>query len=171
MLDFSEYELGRSTEGAIQIKTREENAAACLEMVKQCQQKLAIISHDLDPFVYDQFELVEALRKLVTNNRYVEVRILVFEPEKIVRRGHKLIDLAGKISSFIEMRKPSVEYKKFNEAVLIADEVGYVFRENIERYKGKLNFNNRRESKYLLDVFNDMWDKAKPDPNLRRMHI
>ena len=69
------------------------------------------------------------------------------------------------------MRKPAPEYKKFNEAVLIADEIGYLFRENVERYKGKVNFNSRRESKYLLEVFDDMWEKAKPDPNLRRMHI
>ena len=171
MLDLSGFELGRSTEGAFQINTREESAEVALELVKQCKQKLAIISHDLDPFVYDQIELVEAMRKLVTNNRYVDVRILVFEPEMIVRKGHKLIDLAGKVSSFIQIRKPSIEYKTFNEAVLIADEVGYLFRENTERYKGKVNFNSPRESKYLLDVFNNMWEKAKPDPNLRRMHI
>ena len=111
------------------------------------------------------------MRKLAIRNRHVEIRILVFEPELVVRRGHKLLDLAGKVSSFIQMRKPSKDYDKFNEAVLIADEVGYLFRENAERYKAKLNFNSRRESKYLLEVFDSMWETAKPDPNLRRMLI
>lgn len=171
MLNFADYTLGESTEEALKISTREENAAAALELVKQSSQKLAIISHELDPNVYDQADFLDVLRKLAINNRYVEVRIIVFEPELIVRKGHKLLDLAGKISSFIEMRKVSSKYKSFNESVLIADEVGYLYRESKERYKGKVNFNSRRESKHLLDVFNNMWETAKSDPNLRRMHI
>jgi H2-forming N5,N10-methylenetetrahydromethanopterin dehydrogenase-like enzyme len=171
MQDFSEYTLGESSADAIKITTREENAAAALELVKQTRQKLAIISQELDPNVYDQADFVEAMRQLAVNNRFVEIRIIVFEPELIVRKGHKLLDLAGKISSFIEMRKVSSKYKSFNESVLIADDVGYLYRESTERYKGKVNFNSRRESKHLLDVFNEMWETAKPDPNLRRVHI
>ncbi len=171
MHDFAEHKLGESTEDAVRITTREENAKAALELVKQSRQKLAIISQELDPNVYDQADFLEELRKLAINNRYVEIRIIVFEPELIVRRGHKLLDLAGKISSFIEMRKVSSKYKSFNESVLVADEIGYLYRESTDRYNGKVNFNSRRESKHLLDVFDNMWETAKPDPNLRRMHI
>jgi hypothetical protein len=171
MHDFADYTLGEASEDAIRITTREENAEAALELVKQAKQKLAIISQELDPLVYDQADFLDVLRKLAINNRYVEIRIIVFEPELIVRRGHKLLDLAGKISSAIEMRKVSSKYKSFNESVLIADEVGYLYRESAERYKGKVNFNGRRESKHLLGVFDNMWETAKPDPNLRRMHI
>ena len=171
MHNFADYKLGESSDETLNIDTRQENADAALELVKQSKLKLAIISRELDPFAYDQADFLDALRKLALNGRYVEIRILVFEPELILRKGHKLLDLAGKISSYIKILKPSDEYNKFNEAVLIADEVGYLYRENAERYKGKVNFNSPRESKYLLEVFNDMWDKAKPDPNLRRMHI
>jgi hypothetical protein len=171
MHNFADYRLGESTDEPLKVETRQDNAAAALELVKQSTQKLAIISQELDPNIYDQTEFLDALRKLAINNRYVEVRIIVFEPELIVRRGHKLLDLAGKISSFIEMRKVLEKYKSFNESVLIADEVGYLYRESTERYRGKVNFNSRRESKHLLDVFNNMWETATPDQNLRRMHI
>jgi len=171
MNNLDEYILGESTDDAIRVETRQDNAEAALALVKQCNQKLAIISHDLDPFVYDQAEFVEAVRRLALKGRYVDIRILVFEPALIVRKGHKLVDLAGKISSYIEIHKPSSQYKKFNEAVLIADEVGYLFRESADRYKGTVNFNGRRESKYMLEVFNTMWATSKPDPNFRRMHI
>lgn len=171
MNNLDEYILGESTEEAIKVETRQDNADAALALVKQCKLKLDIISHELDPFVYDQAEFVEAVRQLALKGRNVDVRILAFEPALIVRKGHKLVDLAGKISSYVEIRKPSSQYKKFNEAVLIADEVGYLFRESVERYKGTVNFNGRRESKYMLDVFNSMWATSKPDPNFRRMHI
>lgn len=171
MKNLDDYILGDSTDEVIKVETRQDNAAAALTLVKQCKQKLAIISHELDPFVYDQPDFVEAVRQLAIKGRNVEIRILAFEPELIVRRGHKLVDLAGKISSYIEIRKPASQYKSFNEAVLIADEVGYLFRESTDRYKGRLNFNSRRESKYMLDVFNSMWETARSDPNFRRMHI
>ncbi len=171
MNNLDDYILGESTGEAIKVETRQDNAEAALALVKQCNQKLAIISHELDPFVYNQPEFVEAVRQLALKGRYVDIRILAFEPEIIVRKGHKLVDLAAKISSYIEIRKPSSQYKSFNEAVLIVDEVGYLFRESVERYRGKVNFNGRRESKYMLEVFNSMWDTSKPDPNFRRMHI
>ncbi|MEQ8938233.1 MAG: hypothetical protein RLT30_05985, partial [Gammaproteobacteria bacterium] len=82
-----------------------------------------------------------------------------------------LLDLGNYLSSFIHFKKVAKEYRSFNEAVLIADEVGYVFRENIERYRGKVNFNSRSESKSLLDVFDNRWEASKPDPNLRRVII
>lgn len=171
MKDFSEYELGQSNDGPLEISTRDENAAAALELVKQTTQKIAIISRELDPFVFDQLEFVEAIKNIVLNNRHAEVRIIVFEPELITRRGHKLLDISGKLSSYIHFRKAANEYKSFNESVLIADDIGYLFRENYERYRGKVNFNSRRESKTLLDVFDNMWESAKPDPNLRRVLI
>ena len=171
MIDFSEHRLGVSTEKQIDVSTRDENAAAALELVKQCKQKIAIISRELDPFVYDQLELTDAMKDMILANRFSEVRIIVFEPELISRRGHKLLDLGGKLSSFIELRKASNEYKSFNEAVIIVDEIGYLFRENYERYRGKANFNSRREAKSLLEVFDSMWETAKPDPNLRRVLI
>lgn len=171
MHDYADYRLGESTEGAFNIETRQESAEAALELVKQARLKLSIISKDLDPLIYDQADFVEALRKLAIKGRNVDIRILVIEPELIVRKGHKILDLATKISSYIQILKPAEQFKSFNEAVLIADEVGYLFRENAERYNGKVNFNGRRESKYLLDVFDDMWSTAITDPNLRRMHI
>ena len=171
MHDFSNYKLGTSSDESLKIETRQESANAALELVKQCTLKLAIISRDLDPFVYDQTDFVDALRILALNGRYVDIRILVFEPDSIIHKGHKVLDLAGNLSSFIHILKPAPQHITFNESVLIADEIGYLFRENAERYDGKVNFNNRRESKYMLDVFNDMWSTAIPDPNLRRMYM
>ena len=49
--DFSQYRLGESTEDTIKISSREENALAAVELVKQANKKLAIISHELDPKV------------------------------------------------------------------------------------------------------------------------
>ena len=90
MKKLDEYILGESTSDAIRVETRQENVDAALLLVKQCKLKLAIISHQLDPFVYDQAEFVEAIRQLALKGRYVDIRIIAFEPTLIIRRGHKL---------------------------------------------------------------------------------
>jgi hypothetical protein len=171
MKKLDEYILGESTSDAIRVETRQENMDAALLLVKQCKLKLAIISHQLDPFVYDQAEFVEAIRQLALKGRHVDIRIIASEPTLIIRRGHKLVNLAGKISSYIEIRKPSSQYIKFSKAVLIADEVGYLFRESEERYTGTVNFNGRRGSKNMLKVFDRMWATSESDPNFRRILI
>ncbi len=160
-----------SSAGAAKLETREDNAKAALALVRQCKSKLAILSKDLDPFIYEQPEFIKAVRQLVTKRRNVAVRILAFEPEIIVQRGHKLVDLAGRISSHIEIRKPAKQYQSFNEALLIVDDTGYLFRENADRYNGSVNFNDRRNSKHMLEVFNNIWEASEPDPNFRRMSI
>lgn len=168
---FADYKLGESAAEVLGIKTRRENIDATLALATQCQRTIAIASRDLDPFVYDRSDLFDALKILMLSNHRASIRILVFEPELIIRRGHRLIDLARRMSSYMEMRKSAAEYRFFNEAWFIADETAYICRESALRYEGRINFNDRREAQVLLEAFNNMWNAANPDPNLRGMHI
>ena len=78
----------------------------------------------------------------------------------IVQRGHRLLALAGKMSSYIHLLRPGQRHRTFDQAFLLADEAGYLLRESRKQYSARLNFNNRRETKHLLEVFDEMWDKA-----------
>ena len=82
-----------------------------------------------------------------------------------------VVDLALNLTSFIEFRKPETEFKTFNESLFIADTTGYIHRHSTERYEGTLNFNDKRLSKILTERFEEMWGRATPDPNLKRVHI
>jgi hypothetical protein len=53
--------------------------------------------------------------------------------------------------------------------LFIADHTGYLQRLNCERYDGKLSFNDRRAVRHLLGDFDEMWDRAAPNPNFRRL--
>ena len=79
--DFSNFRLGESGDDTVKIDSREANAAAAVELVKQANRKLAIISQELDQKIYDQPDFLEALKQLALKNRHVEIRIIVFEPE------------------------------------------------------------------------------------------
>jgi len=170
MLNFNRYILGETDE-KVSIDTSEEHFGAALRMAEQARSNIAIISRELDPPIYDTPEFVEAAKRLVLLNRYTHMRIMVFDPLALVKRGHRLYELMLNLTSFIEFRVPSDEYDNFNESLFVADETGYILRNNAERYEGSLNFNDRRNARVLIKKFEEMWGKAKPDPNLKRVNL
>ncbi len=170
MIAFDKYQLGE-TAADIDIDSAEHQRLAALAMVRQAHSMIAIISRKLDPHAYSTPEFVEALKQLVLNHRRARVRIIVFEAQLIRRRGHLLLDLSGKLSSFIELRKADVQYKNFNQSLLLVDNTAYLLRLSAERYEGRVNFNDKRQTKALAELFEEMWAKSGPDPNLRRMNL
>jgi len=170
MNNFDDYKLG-VTGKIIEIENSEDNRLAATCMAQQCTRTLDIISRLLDPPIFNTTGFIEAIRQLVIRYRYTKIRVIVFDPETIVRNGHRLVDLAGSLSSFIEIRKASQQYQDYNESLLIADSVGYIHRKHAERYEATINFNDRRQSQHLQKGFDEMWESAIPDPNLRRVNL
>ena len=170
MYKFEDYRLGR-TDTSITVSLREENQTAMLKMVQQCRQNLEIISRDLEPALYDESEFIDAVKDMVLANKHARVRILVCEPQKIVAYGHRLLNLATRLSSFFEIRKPPPEFSDYNESLFMADRCGYLHRKNAARYEGLVNFNDKKRCKSFLGQFDLMWEKSIPDANLRKFLI
>jgi hypothetical protein len=170
MHDIEDYRLGE-TDRLLQLEKRDENILVTNHMAKQCQRSLNIISRTLDPVVFDTEEFVDAVKYLALRQRRAQIQIIVFEPDTIVKRGHRLLNLSGRLSSFIELRKAHYSFNDYNECLMVADAIGYIHRKNGERYEGTLNFKDRRHSTNLLKQFTDMWELATPDPNFRKMML
>ena len=170
MRDFDKYRVGVDKE-LIELASCEENRLIATCMARQCIHFIDIISRKLDPEVLNTPEFIEALRQLIIRKRRPRVRIIVFEPDIIVRHGHLLLEFAGRHSSFIEMRKASAEFHGYNEFLLVADATAYLHRNNASRHEATANFNDRRQSKLYLDDFLTMWIQSSPDQNLRPLKL
>ncbi len=170
MFKIENCKLGETDE-AYAVDTSEAVGLAALEMVRQGKRTLDIISRELDPTIYNSADFTEAVKQLVLRSRNTKVRILVYEPMRIAKRGHRLVDLAMHLSSFIDIRVPDREYADFNESILVVDSTGYIHRINGDRYETKLNFNDGRTSRIFTRQFDDMWEKSRTDQNFKRTHI
>lgn len=168
MYDIEDYRLGE-TNKLLQLETRADNIQVVNHMAKQCQRSLHIISRKLDPVIFDTAEFADAVKYLALRHRRAQIQIIVFEPNVIVKRGHRLLELSGKLSSFIQLRKAHYTYNDYNECLMLADATAYIHRKNSERYEGTVNFKDRRQATNYLRQFNEMWELASPDPNLRKM--
>jgi len=164
---FEQSILGETDETVL-MESSEENISASLLMAQQVRQSIYIISRELDPIIYNTPEFVETVKQMVLKSKHSRVRILVHDPVRIVKRGHRLVDLALTLSSFIEIRILGKEHATFNEALFVADETGYIHRTQSDRFEGKVNFYDKRTSRLLLHEFNEIWGKSRSDPNLKR---
>ena len=170
MHTFDHHELGRTDE-TVKLELREESQAAITRMAQQCSRSIDIISRDLDPDLFDTAEFLDAVRAMILNNRRARVRLLVMDPKKIVSKGHRMVELARTLSSFIEFRVPSAEHRDFNEMLMVADNTGYLHRLNPDRFEATVNFNDKLVSKHLMLEFDEMWSKSTTDSNLRKLTI
>lgn len=153
------------------VDTSGELREIALEMVTSCRRTLDIASRHLDPTLYDQVPFVEAVKQIALNNRLARIRLLVTDIGPVVSRGHRLLVLCSRLSSFISIRKPGRDYKNFNETMLLADNTAYIHRRFADRYDAIASHNDKRRAADLTGRFEEIWERAEIDPNFRRLHI
>jgi len=156
---------------SVAIDTSEECRLAALSMVRQAVRSIEIVSRQLDPQMYDNREFSEAVNMFVVGSQRARVRALLRHSDAVVKRGHRLVTLFQRLSSFIELRVPARDFDEYNAAFLIVDGVGVIHRTLSDRFEGTVNFNDPRTARELTRQFEAMWQTALPDANLRRSHL
>ena len=153
------------------ISSRKENYSLLLDMLNQAQQDVVIFSHSLDGQLYDTTEFIDALRQLALNNKDSQSRILIQEMDFLVKNGHRIIELARRLPTSIEIRKVNHQFDHINTSYAIVDRKGIVLRNDAYRYDAKVDFHDPRLAKDLLKQFNEMWEQSEPSMEMQRLHI
>ncbi len=170
MEDVENMKLG-ITGDAISFNRKSDNSSLALSMASQARRTLDIFTRDLEPVIYDTPEFIFALTQLAMRSKYSRIRILIQDSFRCIREGHRMIELSQRLSSYIELRKPGYDYKEFNDAFLIADNTGLLYKRLSDHYEGIVNFNTPLEAGEKTKFFTDVWETAEVDPNLRRIYL
>ena len=168
--DFQRFVLKEDSQSVV-IDTSEACRLAALSMVGQAARGIDIVSRQLDPQMYDNREFCEAVSELVLGSRRARVRVLIRHTDPVVKRGHRLVTLSQRLSSYIEIRVPAREFDEYNAAFLLVDGAGVIYRTLSDTFEGSVNFNDPRRSHELGRQFEAMWQTAVADVNLRRSHL
>ena len=159
------------SEAPFEVSTRETLAEVCLSMANQARRTLDIVSRHLDAPLYDNDAFAGAVKRLALSHRSARVRLFILDARPLVGQNHRLIDLATRLPTFIDIRTPSSQYRSYNEALLIADNQGYVRRQFSDRYEAEVDFASRRRASALTERLNEMWERGQLDPNFRRLSL
>ncbi len=170
MQEIQNYKLGETKE-LLNLESAEDHRNVVLAMTRQARRSLHIFTYDMEHAVFDNPEFEEAATDLLRGGQYATIRILVQDSNRAVRNGHRLINLAQRLSSKIEIRKPIAEYAEVTRAFFVADEAGYISRALADRYDAVANFNDRLSCRDLVKFFNEVWERSQQDSQLRRLYM
>lgn len=170
MQDIQNHKLGETNE-LLSLETAGDHQTVALAMAQQAARSLHIFTHDLDHAIFDTPEFEEATSRLARGSQYARIQILVQDSSSAVRRGHRLVTLAQRLSSKIEIRKPVAEYADITRAFFVVDETAYITRQLADRYEAVANFSDRLTARDLVTFFNEVWQRSQQDSQLRRLHL
>lgn len=153
------------------VSSRQENHDALLSMLKQAKQSLDIYSHNLDGSLYDTHDFTEALKRLSLKNKATKIRVLLKDIDYINKHGHRLVELARRLPTFIEIRHVSSEFEHITSSYAVVDNRGIIFRNDALRFDAKVNFNDPMLARDLAKQFNTIWEQSNPSQEMRSLHI
>jgi len=168
------------TEPNDQVKTRgvrqvlstvEDVRAAVIEIVKLANRGLTIMTHDLEPQIYDHDDFLDTLKKFILARSFARVRVLIFDPNRVIKTGSKFVTMGRRLNSYIEFRNVKPEYRTHPEAFCIADEHALVYRARAESWEGMSDTYEPAVARIYLSSFDTIWNACEIEPELRRMQI
>ena len=141
--------------------SRSEIAASRLQLLEGARHRLDIYQPILPADIYnDQQELAE-LRRIATAGRGAQIRVLLHAPEAALRASHRLIALAQRLPSVIQIRTPLEDLDlAYPSAYLLTDQGGYLLQPDAQRPSGRADARDRAAQAPLLQHFNDVWERS-----------
>ena len=162
---------GGEMTGTLSLKSREDACSAACKLAEQAKQRLLLHSDNLDAALFDQQPFLDAVTRLALNHRDAMVLILIHDARRAVQENNRMIELARRLSSHIQLRRPAVQHRHCHETFLLADNNGYLQCALPGRYEGTASFNDPGKTSDLKRYFMEVWDHAEVDPELRRLHL
>src|SRR5215813_7342116 len=153
------------------LSTIEDVRAAVVETTKLANRALSILTHDLEPQIYDHDDFLETLKKFILARTFARVRVLILDPNRVVKQGSRFVTMGRRLNSYIEFRNVKPEYRTHSEAFCIADEHALVYRARYDSWEGMADTYEPAVARIYLSSFDTIWNACEIEPELRRMQI
>ena len=142
-----------------------------VQLCSRALRHVRILSPSLDHAVFDNERLLEALITLVRRSRQTRVRMLIADSRALVSRGHRLLQLARRLPTAIELQKLA-EHPDWNgETVVIRDLEGVLYKPGGSDHDGFYEPASRASARRHSELFDELWRYSAPDTELRTLSL
>ncbi|MGD8630253.1 MAG: hypothetical protein PVH38_04515 [Gammaproteobacteria bacterium] len=155
----------------IRLAGSEDVRTIAVELARQAQRILLLYTHDMEARIYDRQPFIEAVTGLVRRYPGACFNVLVQDADRVVKEGHRLVELARRLGSSIQIRRCAEQYRRYRGTFLLADNAGYLYRPVSSRFEGLASFNNAAEVERLGKYFREVWEHSNTEMELRRLFI
>lgn len=142
------------------------------EFAGLAQRSIDIFSHQLNPVIYDDTELVDAISALARRGPQTHIRILVRDPRPLYGCERQLLKLVQRLPSRMQIRAYTEGASDPRFGFFCADTEHLIHFADEPALTGFARLGARAESRQLLDEFEHLWIYgSREDENLRRLSL
>ena len=164
------YKLGHDKQ-LIQLRSESDFRNVILDMAGQARRSIRIYSPLLSHDLFDHDDLMTICSGLGRRNKFTKIEILVFNPHRMIKNGHALLNIARKLPSSIRIKIVDPEMRQQYHEYVLVDGQGVIYRGEHDTYAGTAHFQDITGCNHLDRQFTASWESGLPDPNLRQLSI
>jgi hypothetical protein len=141
--------------------------AHALAMLQQARRSLCIYSADLEPWLYHHSSIQEACTRFLLASPKNRLRILAKDLGRAVKQGHRLLGLARRLPSNLQIRKLHPDHPGEEVAFLLADDRGLLLRPDPAQCAGYALYQDPARVRLRQAQFDQAWQTSISDPDVR----
>lgn len=146
-------------------------AQLAVAQARLARRELRILSPKLDPRVFEQEDLLSGMRALLRRGRRSRVQILVQDARALTQRGHRLLNLARRLPSGIEIRRLA-EHPDWNgDTQILRDRDSMLALPGDQRAPAFYRPGDRARCTTAINRFEDLWRVGAVDPEFRALSL
>ena len=155
-----------------EVKRLEDTQSAHIQLISKARRQICIYSPDLEPVLYGNAEIVEALKQFVINSGGGNVLIIIQDTLAVRSQPHLLIDLAQRLPSAFLLRTPvEADDLQYPSAYIINDRDGYLFRQQSRNYLGVWSPTMPSRNRQLTEEFERLWQRCRACTEFRALGL
>ncbi|PKF71477.1 histone acetyltransferase HPA2 [Pseudomonas fluvialis] len=153
--------------GLKRFSSPEQACQHALTLLQQARFRLCLYSHNLEPWLYDHRSVQEACKNFLLASPKNSLRILLRDSSLIVKQGHRLLNLARRLSSNLQIRRVHPDYPAEDICFLLVDDCALLTRPQPNLPTGYVQYNEPARVRQRLLQFEQAWNTSQSDPELR----
>ncbi len=153
----------------------DDSRRALLDMLAGMRRTLYLYTPWVRPALYDDPEVVDVIRSRVVNQPKLRLHLLL--PQAGEWRSHcpHLMRLSERLTTALILRTPNrreiPDVPELGQAFAIADERELLHFSDPRRLIGSYQPQPTERLKELLELFQRIWSRSQPDPELSRLGL
>ncbi len=155
----------------IELDSADSNASISLDLINHARFSIDIFTHDMDPRVLNNSQLLSAIISFIKISPKSKLRILILDPSTVVQKGHLFLELSRKFSSFIEIRQVNPEYHAASFSFLMVDHKSMLYRPINSIMQATLHMDESLVCREHLEYFNEVWQHSQPVNEFKQLFI
>lgn len=154
------------------VADREAAVAATVRLVAAARRRLWVYSRELDPGLFDDRRVLDALRAFATRGQGNESQWLLHDAAAPQRAHAPLLALAQRLPSAFAFREVDDPVDRAHAGAFVANDAGGYYHRGLgHRFDGETETDGSGRARQLAEMFRPIWERSRPCTELRALGL